>query len=284
MQYKQQQSVAREVSAATATEQQQTTENVTPTRLESAINDNPPSSRRRRAKDEVTNDTDEDDNDSELDRMQERLNILKQMSSMKHATRQQRSTPLQQQRQQSIAADIGEDDDNAVDLTHMFPRRTVVTSTPAHAGAPPPAQLPHSAITSGWRPSPSNFTPAMAASPLAAPTVGRRWGKPKKVKCKEQLKVCQDRLANCMRILNWQTVDGKSFSAPKFEILTQLIPTPMAASHRKQAKIIVAPAPKTPRRKQAKTTVVATQSPKTPRPKRSKAPPKRFILSTSHRK
>ena len=81
--------------------------------------------------------------------MQERLNILRQMSSMKHAIRQQRSTPLQQQ-SMPVASDIAEDDDNAVDLTHMFPRRTVVTSTPAHAGAPPTAQLPYSAITSGW--------------------------------------------------------------------------------------------------------------------------------------
>ena len=219
--------------------------------------------------------------------MQERLRLLKQV-----ATSRRRSTPLQQQ-PVSAPADIDDDDDdggdNAVDLTHLFPRRAppqppvipTTTSTPAEgaaAAAAPASQLPllsATAITTaapGWRQS------ATKSTPMNTPDVqgGRRGGgwRPKKVKCKEQLRQCQDRLANCMRILHWRTIDGKSFSSvPKFEIPSQLVATPMIAPRR---------------RKQVRTSEVAaaaaTASPtpvKTPRPKRTRAPPKRFILSSS---
>jgi hypothetical protein len=67
--------------------------------------------------------------------------------------------------------------------------------------------------------------------------------KKKKVKCRQQLAECKSNLDKCMKILRWQTVDGKSYFAspeiPKLDFSSPMaVSTPFIVNNKQQTKRI----------------------------------------------
>lgn len=253
------------------------------------------SSIQRRTKEEVINDDESDhgsdDADSELDRMQDRLDQIRHVSLPVRSTPAARDSSHRLPRQTLSTSHhrgppprlstIDDDSDNAVDFSRFY------QATRNDGGGRPVAPT-EAASTVHQQEQPDDVAPP-PPPPMtpAAPSERKRW-KPKKVKCKVQLKECQDRLANCMRILRWHTVDGRTFSAsgiPKFVFPTSpLSPTTpyLIPYSKKRAAPVVAKIVKTKKlltSKKEQPAVTPTPHAKTPRAKRTRVAPKRFIES-----
>jgi hypothetical protein len=80
---------------------------------------------------------------------------------------------------------------------------------------PPDMTLPTNPFAYTSQPTPSEVfraTPFVLPPPTITARKDGKMYKAKKRGCKDQLLECQSRLRNCLKIMHWQSVNGKSFS------------------------------------------------------------------------